>query len=53
MERDDVTLLAQLVHSMEDSVNAMEKALKKGDFEGLEKAKKEVLDLQSKIDVKL
>ena len=49
MEREDVTLLAQLLHTMKEVVNKMEKYEKKGDYEMINSAKKELLDLQRKV----
>jgi hypothetical protein len=53
MKKEDVTLIAQLVYSMEEAVKKMERAFVKKDFEALESSKREVLDFQRKIDSEL
>jgi len=49
MEKEDVTLLAQLLHTMKEVVNAMEKYERKEDYEKMNSAKKELLNLQKKV----
>ena len=50
MEKEDATLLIQLLNTMKDLVSKLEEYEKKGNFEKLNKAKKELLDLQGRID---
>lgn len=50
MQKEDVVLLAQLVHAMKDVAREMEKAYEKKDSERLEKAKAELLKLQKEVD---
>ncbi len=49
MEKEDVLLLAQLFHSMEEAVNKMEKYHAEQNYAKLEAAKREAMDLQLKI----
>ena len=48
--KEDLMLLAQLLHTMKESVEELEKYYKKKDVENVNAAKKEILDLQAKID---
>ena len=48
--KGDLMLLAQLLHTMKESVEELEKYYKKKDVENVNAAKKEILDLQAKID---
>ncbi len=47
--KEDIVLLAQLLHTMKEVVEAMESAAKEGDYEKLNFAKRELLDLQRRI----
>ena len=49
MNKEDIAILAQLLKSMEEAVDKMEKAQKDKDMEDLLKAKKEILLFQKKI----
>ena len=50
IEKEDVTLLAQLLYTMKEVVARMEKYYKKKDVEKLNSAKKELLELQKRIN---
>jgi len=50
MKKEDVMLLSQLLYTMQEVVTHLEKAYKKGDDEKLLAAKREVLDLQRRIN---
>ena len=50
MEKEDIAALAQLLKSMEEAVDKLEKAQKDKDLEELQKAKKEILLFQKKVD---
>ena len=43
-------LLAQLLHAMQDAADEAQRAFGVGDMEMLETAKREILDLQQKVD---
>jgi len=48
MKEEDVVLLAQLYHAMDDILSKIEQFVRAKDFENLEKAKRELLSLQQK-----
>lgn len=48
MEKGDIVLLAQLMHTMSELVDKLDEAYKKKDFEGVRQAKREILRLQGK-----
>ncbi len=50
MEKGDAIILAQLIGSMNDAVAKLEKFHEKGDAVNLDKAKREILEIQKKID---
>ena len=50
MEKEDVVLLVQLLHTMQDLVTKLDEYYKKEDAEKLAQTKKEIMDLQQKID---
>lgn len=50
MKNEDIAILAQLLKSMKEAVEKMEKAQKRKDMEELLIAKKEILLFQKKID---
>jgi hypothetical protein len=50
MEKEGVSILAQLLTTLQDAVLKLEKFYNDGDMEGLQKAKDEVLSLQTKIE---
>lgn len=50
MKREEITVLAQLLTAMKDSVASMEEAQKNKDSEQLETAKKELLAFQKRLD---
>ena len=49
MQKEDITLLAQLLTGMKDAVDRLEEAHKKGDVEQLAAAKKEILSFQKQV----
>jgi len=50
MNKQEVVLLLQLLHSMKDVGDRIEKSYEMNNFEELESAKKEMTSLQKKID---
>jgi len=50
MEKEDVTLIAQLLTGIKDAVEKMEEAQKKKDLEKLNAAKREIVNFQGQID---
>ena len=48
--KEDIMLLAQLLHAMKEVVEEMERAEKEGNYEKLNSAKKELLDLEGRIE---
>lgn len=50
MEKESVSLLAQLLTTLQDAVLRLEKFYNDGDMEGLKTAKEEILSLQMKIE---
>ena len=50
MEKDDITLIAQLLTGIKDVIEKIEEAKKKKDVEKLNDAKKEILNFQNQID---
>ncbi len=49
MEKEDIVLLAQLMHAMKDIADKLEEYLKKEDIEMVRRAKNEIMKIQSKI----
>lgn len=50
MKKEDILLVAQLLSSMKDAVNKLEKAYKRKDLEELNSAKRELLNFQDQIN---
>ncbi len=50
MEKEDVTLIAQLLTSVKDALEKLDVALKKKDVEKLNEAKEEIINFQKQID---
>jgi len=50
MEKEDITLVAQLLSGIKDAIDKLQDAEKKKDIERLNAAKKEILNFQSQID---
>lgn len=50
MEKEDVTLAAQLLTGIKDAILKLQDAQKKKDLENLNAAKREILNFQSQID---
>ena len=50
MEKEDVMLLIQLLYTMQEMVEHLEEACKKKDNEKLMQAKKEIFELQRRIN---
>tara|TARA_Y100000310_G_scaffold340182_2_gene435082 strand:- start:932 stop:1099 length:168 start_codon:yes stop_codon:yes gene_type:complete len=50
MEKEDVTLLAQLLTGMKSAIEKIEKGQKKSDLESISFARKELIDYQAQID---
>ena len=50
MEKGDIVVLAQLLTAMKDATERLEIAYKKKNMEELASAKKEILELESRID---
>ena len=48
MEREDVILLAQLLYAIKEIINLIERYEKNGEYEKLNSAKKELLELQKR-----
>lgn len=49
MEKERITLIAQLLTGMKDGADKLEEAVKKEDYENLTSAKKEILQFQTEI----
>lgn len=49
MKKEDISLLFQLLSSIRDAVNELEKAEKNKDFSRVNQAKKSILEFQSKV----
>tara|TARA_Y100000310_G_C20570420_1_gene757712 strand:- start:98 stop:268 length:171 start_codon:yes stop_codon:yes gene_type:complete len=49
MKKEDILLLAQLLHTMEELTGRIEEDHNNGDVESLNSAKREVLKIQKKI----
>ena len=49
MEKEDIVLLAQLLHAMRDIADKLEESLSKKDFAGVAQAKRELARLQIKV----
>jgi hypothetical protein len=50
MEKEDVTLVAQLLTGIKDAADRLQEAERKKDLEKMKAAKKEILNFQSQID---
>ena len=50
MEKEDITLIAQLLTAIKDALEKLEEAQKKKDIEKMNTAKKEILNFQNQID---
>jgi len=50
IKSEDLQVLAQLIHAMEDSINKLEEYYNKKDLEKFNRAKKAVIDFQQKIN---
>jgi len=50
MEKEDITLTAQLLTGIKDALIKLEEAQKRKDVEKLNAAKREILNFQSQID---
>ncbi len=50
MEKEDVTLIAQLLTGIKDAIQMLQDGLKKKDLEKINTAKKEILNFQQQID---
>jgi Zn-dependent M32 family carboxypeptidase len=49
MEKADIVLIAQLLHTMNEVADKLDEAFKKKNFEGVRQAKKELMRLQGKV----
>ncbi len=49
MEKEDVVLLAQVIHTMRELTDKLEEAFNKKDFEGVARTKRELARLQKKV----
>ena len=50
MNVEEIQILAQLIEAMDDSLRRLEEYYEKKDIENFNKAKKNILDFQEKID---
>lgn len=50
IEKDTITVLAQILTAMKDAVTELEKAQKSKDIEKVAKAKSEIIGLKEQID---
>ena len=50
MKKEDVVLLAQLLHAMREAADKIGVYFKRNDMANLESAKREVLEIQAKIN---
>lgn len=50
MKKEDIAIIAQLLATMKDVALELESAEKRKDFDSVNKAKKEILDLQKQVD---
>ena len=50
MEKETITMLAQILTSMKDSVTELDKAQKSKDAEKVVKVKSEIINLKNQID---
>ncbi len=49
MKKEDVVMLAQLLHTMRELSDKLDEHFQKKDFEGLARAKREMMRLQKRI----
>lgn len=50
MEKEDITLVAQLLTGIKDALGKLEEAQKRKDVEKLNAAKREIMNFQNQID---
>lgn len=50
MNKEAISVVAQLLSAMKDSVSELERAQKKKDLEKIKKAKSEIISLKKQID---
>lgn len=50
MKKEDAIAVSHLIDSMQDAVDNLENAHKKGDKDGFERAKKEILDIRRRVE---
>jgi hypothetical protein len=50
MEKEDITLIAQLLTGIKDALEKLQEAVKKKDIEKANAAKKEILNFQNQIE---
>lgn len=50
MEKEAITVIAQMLTAMKDAISALEKAQKEKDLEKENRAKKEILNLKDQLD---
>jgi len=49
MEKEDVVMLAQLIHAMRELTDKLDEYFQKKDFEGVARTKRELTRLQKKV----
>ena len=49
MKKEDIVLLAQLLHTMRELTDKLEEAFNKKDFEGVTRTKRELTRLQKRV----
>lgn len=49
MEKEDIVLLAQLIHAMRELADKLDEAFNKKDFEGVTRTKRELTRLQKRV----
>ncbi len=50
MNKEEITMVAQLLSSMKDAINELEKSQRKKDIAGVNSAKKEIMGLKEQLD---
>lgn len=50
MEKEDITLIAQLLTGIKDAIDKLQEAMKKRDLEKINAAKREISNFQEQID---
>jgi hypothetical protein len=53
MNKEDIVVLAQLLSSMKDSANKLEKAQKTKNLEEINRAKREILSIKEQINARI